>query len=241
MRKKTYILVTVVLFFILVGVMLKSPPPLNDFLIEDEPEIIDEDHAEEDFIVDPIEYINLKSENRLLKEELESLERSYFASWIELVKIIVDAGQASQLVSYYYGDTAELIYAEADETRYILYFQDDQDKSPYHYLVVGFENGIGEFFAFLDSPGDDFTWYGGGEVYSGSIQNPDIQSVQVVQNEQVSQAEIISVDNDLRVWYSLIDFERKPLTAEPDDIRIEALNSQGEIIWQEAFKGNLGG
>ncbi|WP_416150282.1 hypothetical protein ACM26V_04665 [Salipaludibacillus sp. HK11] len=242
MEKKQYLsflaIIVVVAFVI---IFLRDPVSENNIIEDTEKE----NESETELVnvrdggneIDPIEYINLQGENRELKKQIEILEDEFFVSNFELAKIIMNSELINEVLPY--PESSEILFKEVEDTYYEFFYRDE---TGYNLIVSSLEERSTEHFNFYQlDPTEDFNWFGGDSTYNGFIADSQIQSVRVIQNETVYDAEIITINENLRVWYSIIEFERKSLSEEPDKMKIEALNEEGEVIWQESFEGNLGG
>ncbi|WP_088033248.1 hypothetical protein [Evansella clarkii] len=242
MEKKQYLSMLAIVVLISFVVIFFREPVQSEKNIND---IGEESPIEREFIkdeeeyteIEPLEYINLQSENRMLKEEIERLENELFDSNFRFVKRFMNSDLVYEIVPY--PESTEILYKEVEEDRYVLFYTDE---TGFNLRVSSLEDRITEQFYFYGlNPTDNFNWFGGGSIYNGFIGDNQIQSVRVIQNETVYDAKIITINENMRVWYSIIDYERKSVSEQPDKIRIEALNEEGEVIWQESFDGNLGG
>jgi hypothetical protein len=67
----------------------------------------------------------------------------------------------------------------------------------------------------------------------GIITDSKIKKVNVYLNDEVHEADIFQVDDYSYGWYSIFANENAAL-GEEDDLRIEALDENGGIIWEKA-------
>lgn len=79
--------------------------------------------------------------------------------------------------------------------------------------------------------GPDYNFFG------GVITDNRVKGVNVLQNEKVHKSNIFEVDDNVRVWYSIFDYETKSTLDKPDKIKIEALDEEDVILSEETFDG----
>ncbi|MGJ9385557.1 hypothetical protein [Salipaludibacillus sp. CF4.18] len=196
-----------------------------------------DDDTDENNEIDPIGYIKLKGENRELKNQIEILENELFVSNFELVKIIMNSELVYEILPY--PESTEILFKEVEDANYVFFYKDE---TGFNLTVSSLEDRSTEHFDFYQlDPTEDFNWYGGYLTYNGFIADNKIKSVRVIQNETVYDAEIITINENMRVWYSIIDYEGKSMSEEPDKMKIEASNEEGEVIWHDSFNDDLGG
>ncbi|WP_088035270.1 hypothetical protein [Evansella clarkii] len=218
----------VVVVILFISVMFREPA---------QSELAENDEAEDSVPeFSPIDYINLEGENRELKRELEVRENEFFDMNFALMEVIIDGGLVDQLE---YFEFDELLFSKVTDEEYILFFQWSNE---YYILLADKETKSYHSFSFslLDTD-EAFIWTGGNETYYGFANDPEIESVQVIQNGEVYEGKFIAVNDDMRIWFSVIDFEWKSINEEPDEMEVKALDKDGNILWHEEFDGPLGG
>ncbi|MFD1608731.1 hypothetical protein [Oceanobacillus luteolus] len=229
-NKKIILVITIILFMVAGSYFIESA----------ESEVSNPEESEEmkklqkEFNQLSIDYLNLQGENEELQDHINWLYEENF----ETYKSIYESDFANE----YIGESSEIIHKEIEEDKYILLVENETGFLISVWLK-GQESPLFLEFSSL-SPEEGFDW-GGGQVlgpwqdhnfYGGIITENEIQQVNLVQNEKIHEAEIVKIDNNLSIWYSLFDYET---SIEPDQIKIEALDNDGLIVWEEeAFNGN---
>ncbi|TMW72781.1 hypothetical protein [Alteribacter natronophilus] len=236
MEKKQYAGLLAVITVIIFAVFLFREPAqseqVSESVDEKEPaEEHDQNQEESDEEFDYIDYLNIEAENRALKEQLEWMEEELFITNFENMKLRIKGGVVQEDLPY--PETAEILYQDVEEEKYVLLYKDERG---FHLIVSLLENRIWEYFGFYGlNTAEDFNWSIGVSNPHGFISDPDITSVQVLEDEEVWESEIITVNKDLRVWYSLADTDMPTNSDEPENLRIEALDEAGNVISSDSF------
>ncbi len=240
MKKNRLISFTpIIVVLIVLGFLLFNDP--NQGVRTQEKEIERElDNSLADNVVGTIEFLNLQGENRKLKAELESLNNQLFDNSFELIKIILTSDSIYDIFPYH--ENTEIIYKNVTDTEYTIFYKDE---TGYNLRIASKVNRLFHFMNF-DSlePGEPINSWGGNfgnlAKYYGFITDTNIQSVQVKQNELIHKAEIIKINESTNVWYCIFEAERKSIRETPDKMKIQALDKEGNIIFEESVVGNLG-
>ncbi|UTR09985.1 hypothetical protein MM300_19210 [Evansella sp. LMS18] len=218
----------VVVVILFISVMFREPAQSE----------LAENDEEEDPVPEfsTIEYINLEGKNRELKRELEVMENELFDMNFSFMKVIIEGGLLNEME---YFEFDELLFTKVTDDEYIVFLQVETE---YYLLWADKETRKlhNFYFSFLDHE-ESFNWTGGAETYSGFANDQDIETVQVIQNGEVYEGKFITVNDDMRIWFSVIDFEWKSINEEPDEMEVKALDKDGNILWHEEFDGPLGG
>ncbi len=74
-------------------------------------------------------------------------------------------------------------------------------------------------------------------MYYGVISNNAVSTVRVRMDSVEQEITFIEIDTGERLWFSIFPDEPQSTKDDQREISIEVLNSAGDIIWQEHFKG----
>ncbi len=220
-------LFVVATILVLIATYYKEPVKSENIIQEDEAvsRVIDSEFR--DF---NIAYLNMEGENRKLKEEITNLHERNF----DLEKLILNSDKLME--TFAYPESTKIIYKEIKEKEYLLLYRDERGK----HLAI---NSPGEWryinFNYLVEH-EGLNWTGHNGFYAGFIKDNDINKIIVKENEKVYDAEIIKLNDGTQLWYSIYEHDVK-YSGEPDKMKIEALDIDGEVIWEESFNDNVGG
>ncbi|MBP1970934.1 hypothetical protein J2Z83_003070 [Virgibacillus natechei] len=175
---------------------------------------------------------NIENENEKLKQDIEHLEESLF----EAEKYIYDSELASDYLPF---AEKEIIYKEIEERKYVILYKSEVGGQIENHLLVVSDKP--NFKAFLTVPslnptnGITMDYIGDAEYnyFGGIITDKEVKKVQVLQNEKVHEANIFKVDEDIYGWYSIFERDDKDRR---DKLRIEALDENDVILWQESIR-----
>lgn len=235
MRKK-YTILTIGLIVFLVMVYFLYTPSISDsnFKVKN-PDDDDKETTQVKGDVDLIDYLNLEAENRLLKEEIDSLKTNLF----EYRKAFIDPD--SNDISQYYENVDTLVYKEVTDNEIILLVRNETVDGDGYRLTISSKD-IDLFNDLSDLKNNEIINYTGTDgFYSGLIKENEFNAITVSVNDKFYEAEIVNFADDISFWYTVYEHKRKSMSEEPDKIRIEAMNGYGEVLWEESFDGNLGG
>lgn len=99
-------------------------------------------------------------------------------------------------------------------------------------------------------PKDGFDWTMNNDptipivMFAGVITTEKIKQVIVKQRTVENEAKIIENEEGLRFWFTTFDTLEESYSGEPDPLKIEAFDSNGNLFWKEgvyedgAFRGN---
>ncbi|WP_217226542.1 hypothetical protein [Desertibacillus haloalkaliphilus] len=98
------------------------------------------------------------------------------------------------------------------------------------------------------NPEDGFEWTMDNNpnlaMFSGVITDKNIKEVIVKQRTVEQQAKIIDINDGKRYWFTTFDELEDPLNGEPDPLKIEAYDKEGNLYWKSGvyedglFEGN---
>ena len=187
-----------------------------------------------------IDYINLKEENKELKKETEHFNEKFNSNMFGLMSIIVDSDSISEILPY--PESTEILYKEIQEKEFTIIYK---DKTGYNLNFSSIKSGyVSHWPLFQIEPTDDINWTGGtshNEYFLGGfITDTEIKTVQVYENDEVHETNIIELTDNTSVWYTIFDYERKSTPEDADQIKIEALDKDGIILWEDSFVSDTG-
>ncbi|WP_156292112.1 hypothetical protein [Oceanobacillus salinisoli] len=161
-----------------------------------------------------IDHYNLEAENQILERQKGQLEDTVFELRFELRKNWIDTGEIIDYLPF--PESTKILFKDYGEASYIMLYQDET----WNNLVK---------------------WHGDPEHYylGGVITDSHMKQVHVWLNEHVYEATIVPVNNDYFVWYSIFEYESKSTSANRDMIKMEAMDEDGNILWEEAFEADL--
>ncbi|MCA1029712.1 hypothetical protein LCL95_01545 [Bacillus timonensis] len=87
-------------------------------------------------------------------------------------------------------------------------------------------------------PSDGISWLMNNDptiplaMFGGVLTDDQIQKVVVKQKTLVQEASILDSGKGYRVWYALFDRLENPSPGEPDPLKIEAFDLEGDILWK---------
>ncbi|WP_156289493.1 hypothetical protein [Oceanobacillus salinisoli] len=174
----------------------------------------------------------LESENEKLKMEIEHLKESLF----HVEKFIYESELANDYLPF---SGTEILYKKIEDTKYVILYGSEVDNQIKNYLLVASVNPNFEVTLTIPSldPANginmDYKGYNEYNYFGGIITDKEIKNVQVLQNAKVHKANIFKVEDDIYGWYSIFENDR------PEKLRIEALDENGSILWQESM--DIGG
>ncbi|RHW38196.1 hypothetical protein D1B33_04725 [Lysinibacillus yapensis] len=134
------------------------------------------------------------------------------------------------------------------ESTKILY---EQQKDDYKVVLYQDETGFRVGYKRLDSkywthtgngeinPDDGFNWVMNNNpsipitLFGGIITNEQITTVLVKQKTMEKEATIIETDEGLRCWFVTFDSIEEPDYGEPDPLKVEAFDSNGNVLWKD--------
>ncbi|MFD1363244.1 hypothetical protein, partial [Lentibacillus salinarum] len=78
--------------------------------------------------------------------------------------------------------------------------------------------------------GSEYSYFG------GIITDKEIKKVQVSQqNKKVHKANIFKMEDDISGWYSIFENDKGDSEDNPDNMKIQALDNDGVILWQKSY------
>lgn len=96
------------------------------------------------------------------------------------------------------------------------------------------------------NPQDGFDWTMINDVntplvtFAGIITNDKITDVIVKQKTLEKKSSVVQTEKEQRIWFTYFDTLEKADPGQPAPLKIEALSSQGEILWKEGiYDGHL--
>ena len=72
-------------------------------------------------------------------------------------------------------------------------------------------------------------------MFAGVIVNDKIEQVIVKQKTLEKEAKIIETDEGMRVWFTIFDILEEQDSGEPDPLKVEALDGNGNILWKDSI------
>ncbi len=221
----------IIVIFIVLGFLLFNDPnqSVRTLVKEIEREV---DNSLTENEVDPIDFLNLQGENRKYKVEIERLNNELFDNSFELIKIILTSDSIYEIFPY--RENTEILYKNVTDSEYTIFYKDE---TGYNLRIASKANRLSHFLNFYNlEPDEPINSWGGNSgnlvKYGGFITDTNIQSVQVKQNERKHKAEIIKINESTYVWYCVFESERKSIRDTPDKMKIQALDKEGNIIFE---------
>ncbi|WP_067725576.1 hypothetical protein [Oceanobacillus damuensis] len=232
MDKKVLLLIPIILFVIVANYFIEPVEESEDSGPDDSEEIT---KLKKELNQLSIDYLNLEGENENLELQIEGLNNSMF----EISKFILQSDIANDFLT----ESTEIIYKEFEEDKFIVLYKSETGN---RLLVSSREPNFGGHLDFPTlNPENGFNWEGGMgpdlSFFGGVITENKIKQVRVLQNDKVHEADIIKIAENLNIWYSIFDYEKKSISDDPDTLKIEAIDNDGVILWEEAFEEGLGG
>lgn len=229
---KLLILIIFILVFVIAVNYFTKPVENVDSRPDDSEEL---KNLKREFDQLSIDYLNLEGENKNLEHEIEILNGSIF----ELTKSILQ----SDIANDFFTESTEIIHREFEDDRIIVLYKNDTGNRLI--LLSKKSNYVENLELHTLYPEEGFSWEGGMGpdfyFFGGVITDNQIKQVRVLQNDIIHEANIITVNDHLNIWYSIFDYEKKSITDKPEMLKIETLDNDGVILWEEAFAGPLGG
>lgn len=232
-NNKTLFLIIGIILFMVVGSYFIGPTEQE----EAQPEETEETrNLKRDFDQLSIDHLNLQGEKSILEDEIARLNEDIF----DLNKFILESDLADDFIS----TSAEMIHKEFEDDKLVIFYETEEGYLFGMSSRTGNRSGSLLFNTLTTEGGID--WHGGPygmdyNFYGGLITDNQIQQVKISNNDEVHIADIVEVKDDLRIWYSMFDYESKSLQSEAEKIKVQALDSNNEVIWEEAFDGPRGG
>lgn len=235
-NNKLLFLVIGIILFMLIGSYFIGPTEKEEAQPEETEEV---KNLKRDYDQLSIDHLNLQGEKSQLENEIAWLNESIF----DLNKFILQSDLAEEYISI----SIEMIHKEFEDDKFVIFYETEDE---YLFVVSSrWENQRGHLVFSTLTTEKGIDWQGGPSgmttedynFYGGMITDNQIQRVEISQNDEVHTPEIVEVNNELRIWYSFFDYESKPLQAEPDKLKIQALGNDDVVIWEEAFDGPTGG
>ena len=136
-------------------------------------------------------------------------------------------------------ESTKILYEQQkDENKVVLY----EDETGFR---VGYKNLDGKYWTHTGNgeinPGDGFDWVMNNNpkipitLFGGIITNEQITTVLVKQKTMEKEATIIETDEGLRGWFVTFDSLEDADPGEPDPLKIEAFDSNGNILWKDGI------
>ncbi len=72
-------------------------------------------------------------------------------------------------------------------------------------------------------------------VLGGIATNDQFEDVFVLQDDMKHGANVIQIEDDLFVWYSILDFEEDGSTDRLAGLKVEAHDVNGKVLWEKSF------
>lgn len=229
-NKKVFVIMAII-FFMVVANYFIEPTESEESGPEESEEM---KKLQKEFNQLSIDYLNLQGETEELQKKIQWLLESKF----ETYKRIFETDYANQ----YIGDSSEIIHKVIEEDKFMLFVENDTTFQ----LSVWVKEQEYPFSVELNTlnPKNGFAWQGGPQMnlnfYGGVITDNHIHQVQILYNDEVHDANIIEINDNLHIWYSIFDYQRKSIN-EPNQMNILALDNKQNIVWEEEFRAPSGG
>lgn len=184
-----------------------------------------------------LDYLNLEGENQNLHEEIELLEDEIF----ELRKLLVSS---DSFIDYLPSpETTKILYKETDESSFATLYTDET--GIYLLLASNEPKYNGNIHISTLNPAEGVNWSIGSDpnhyMFGGVITNKEIHNLQVWLNDNIHKSKIIKINEEVNIWYSVFEYDKKSNSKESDKIKLEALDNNGIILWEESLEFNLEG
>ncbi|MBU9714915.1 hypothetical protein [Evansella tamaricis] len=262
MEKKQFISFAVVILIVIAVSVFFKEPSLEDGLeesLETEPEQ-EQEEAEDDRDAPEdeltalkrelqdlnLKYLNLEGEKRSLEQELE---------WVtgnikELEFFIVRQGLLEDLYQEMYSYEIDVLYQGNKEDGYVLLYQGPYEdvwlsvaKDREERASLSLREGEREIESITVETGRTES----GFLFGGYILDESIVAVQVNRDGLLHDGEIVQMEDNQRLWYSLFAHgwnesdDGQDEDAENNIITIQALNQNGDVVWEMSLNpANVG-
>ncbi|QED46971.1 hypothetical protein [Cytobacillus dafuensis] len=110
---------------------------------------------------------------------------------------------------------------------------------------IGYKKLDGEYWTHTGNgeinPTDGFDWVMNNDptipitLFGGIITDEKITTVFVKQKTMEKEAEIIATDEGLRFWFTTFGSLEEPDLGDPDQLKIEAFDDNGNILWKDGI------
>ncbi|MFS0673749.1 hypothetical protein [Ornithinibacillus sp. 179-J 7C1 HS] len=224
---KNVILIIFIIAFFVSATYFIEPAESEDVI----PDLSDEEELnmlEEMYSELHSDYLNIHYENENLKQEM-----------FEMKKNILESNLLSNFLPH--PESTEILHKKLEENKISVFYKDEIG----NHLMVSSKKPSFDGNIKLNSlnPKDGFNWeqvsYSSYILFGGSITNNQIEKVQVKQGYRVYEADILKINDNHSAWYSI--FVKESTSNEPETIKIEALDKNGIILWEESFEDNFDG
>lgn len=141
-----------------------------------------------------------------------------------------------------YPKSTEILYEENVENGKIILYKDDTG------FRIAFNSHKKGYWIHSSNaelkPKDEFVWTMDNDpsiplaMFAGVIVNEKIEQVIVKQKTLEKEAKIIETDEGMRVWFTIFDILEEQDSGEPDPLKVEALDGNGNILWKDGIYDN---
>jgi hypothetical protein len=138
-----------------------------------------------------------------------------------------------------YPESTEIIYKEyIDKGSIVIY----KDESGFRHAFISkkFKSWSSSGNAELN-PEDGFTWTMNNNpvirivTFAGLVTDDKISEVVVRQKTLENKVKVIEADNGMKIWFTYFDKLEESDSGEGAPLKIEALSSDGEILWKDGI------
>mgnify|MGYP001159196200 CR=1 FL=1 len=224
MNKKLFLVLAIILFIVGANYFI-DPVEMEESLPEESEEM---KKLQKEYNQLSLDYINLKAEKEELQNQMESIHADYFDRYIYAF------GYQDESL----GESSEPLHEEFGEDKYVSLIEDDfgfqlfvwvrGQEYPF-YIDFSTLNQENEFDVGPFVSGEDVA------VLGGIATNDQFEDVFVLQDDMKHGADVIQIEDDLFVWYSILDFEEDGSTDRLAGVRVEVHDSNGKVLWEKAL------
>lgn len=166
---------------------------------------------------------NLEMENEELRQEIDSLEHSFF----KLEKLIIDTDLADDYIGF---PDSEILYKDVDEEKYVVLLKEQQES----FLMIASDSytALLTIRSLEPEEGMSANFNGDGQYnyLGGVITDKEIEEVQVLQNSETQETELFKAEDGLYGWYSIFEYDE-----DNNNIKVEGLDGSANVLWEESF------